>query len=71
LSHFPQFGSYLHKSYASAFELLADYASQDPYKALPRNIINAINECAIQAWDEEKSLADDEIVNDVAPLVFA
>jgi hypothetical protein len=55
----------------SAFELLADYASQDPYKALPRNIINAINECAIQAWDEEKALVDDEIVNDVAPLVFA
>jgi len=55
----------------SAFELLADYASQDPYKALPRNIINAINECAIQAWDEEKALVDDQIVNDVAPLVFA
>jgi len=55
----------------SAFELLADYASQDPYKALPRNIINAINECAIQAWDEKKPLVDDEIVNDVAPLVFA
>jgi len=54
----------------SAFELLADYASQDPYKALPRNIINAINECAIQAWDEEKPLVDDEIVNSVAPLVF-
>jgi len=55
----------------SAFELLADYTSQDPYKALPRNIINAINECAIQAWDEGKPLVDDEIVNDVAPLVFA
>ncbi len=55
----------------SAFDLLADYASQDPYKALPRNIINAINECAIQAWDETKPLVDDQIVNDVAPLVFA
>ena len=54
----------------SAFELLADYASQDPFKALPRNIINAINECAIQAWDEDKLLIDDIIVNDVAPLVF-
>jgi len=54
----------------SAFEMLADYASQDPFKALPRNIINAINECAIQAWDEEKPLVDDQIVNDVAPLVF-
>jgi hypothetical protein len=55
----------------TAFDLLADYASQDPYKALPRNIINAINECAIQAWDEQKPLVDDEIVNNVAPLVFA
>jgi len=55
----------------SAFDQLADYASQDPYKALPRNIINAINECAIQAWDEEKPLVDDQIVNDVAPLVFS
>lgn len=54
----------------SAFEMLADYASQDPYKALPRNIINAINECAIQAWDENKALVDVDIVNDVAPLVF-
>jgi hypothetical protein len=53
-----------------AFELLCDYASQDPVKALPRNLINAINECAIQAWDEEKATVDDAIVNDVAPLVF-
>jgi len=55
----------------AAFDLLADFASQDPYKALPRNIINAINECAIQAWDEQKPLVDEEIVNNVAPLVFA
>ena len=54
----------------TAFDLLADFASQDPYKALPRNIINAINECAIQAWDEQKPLVDEEIVNNVAPLVF-
>jgi len=55
----------------SAFELLADYATQDPSRALPRNIINAINECAIQAWDEKKSLVDDTIVNDVAQFIFA
>lgn len=55
----------------SAFELLADYATQDPSRALPRHIINAINECAIQAWDEKKALVDDSIVNDVAQFIFA
>jgi hypothetical protein len=54
----------------TAFELLADYAAQDPTRALPRYIITAINECAIQAWDEEKQLVDETIVNDVAPHVF-
>ena len=54
----------------SAFELLADYATQDPTRALPRHIINAINECAIHAWDDEMHLVDEGIVNDVAPLVF-
>lgn len=55
----------------SAFELLADYATQDITRALPRYIINAINECAIQAWDEEKHLIDEGIVNSVAQYVFA
>lgn len=55
----------------SAFELLADYATQEITKALPRNIINAINECAIMAWDEEKPLIDEAIVNSVGPYVFA
>jgi len=55
----------------SALELLADYATQDPTRALPRYIISAINECAIQAWDEEKQLIDELIVNDVAPRVFS
>ena len=55
----------------SAFEMLADYATQDITRALPRYIINAINECAIQAWDEEKTLIDESIVNAVAPFVFA
>lgn len=54
-----------------AFELLADYATQDPTRALPRYIINAINECTIQAWDEEKYLVDEGIVNGVAQYVFA
>lgn len=55
----------------SAFELLADYATQDISRALPRYIINAINECTIQAWDEEKYLVDEKIVNNVAQYVFA
>jgi len=54
----------------SAFELLADYATQDPTRALPRYIISAINQCAIQAWDEEKQLIDDSVVNEIAPHVF-
>lgn len=55
----------------NAFELLADYATQDPARALPRYIINAINECAIQAWDDGKQLVDEAIVNNVAQYVFA
>jgi len=55
----------------SAFELLADYATQDIARALPRYIINAVNECTIQAWDEDKYLADERIVNTVAQYVFA
>ena len=55
---------------SGSFELLADYATQDPVRALPRHIINAINECAIQAWDEERHLIDEEIVNSVAQYVF-
>ena len=54
----------------NAFDLLADFASQDPYKSLPRNIINCINECAIEAWDQQKPIVDEGIVNDIAPLVF-
>ncbi|MGQ9555750.1 MAG: hypothetical protein ACUVWR_16750 [Anaerolineae bacterium] len=54
-----------------AFELLADYATQDITRALPRFIINAINECAIQAWDEQEPLITEQIVNGVAQYVFA
>lgn len=54
-----------------AFELLADYATQDITRALPRFIINAINECAIQAWDEELPLINENIINSVAPYVFS
>ena len=56
---------------AEAFELLCEYASQDPVKTLPRNIINVINECAISAWDIDKPVIDTEVVHDVAPIVFS
>lgn len=55
---------------ADAFELLTEYASQDPDNALPRNIIRAINECAITAWDKESSIINIDIVNEIAPLIF-
>jgi hypothetical protein len=55
---------------AEAFERLCDYASQDPVKALPRNIIKSINEAAISAWDVEKAVIHIDIVNEVASLVF-
>ena len=53
-----------------SFELLAEYATQDPEKALPRNIIRAINECAITAWDKGQYIIDTAVVNEIAPRVF-
>lgn len=55
---------------ADSFDLLCEYASQEPTRAIPRNIINAINECAITAWDEQKRVIDSAIVTGIAPLVF-
>jgi len=58
---------------ASAFDLMCDYACQDPAKSTPRNIIRTINECAITAWDStpaKKRVIDDAIVNDIAPVIF-
>jgi len=55
---------------ADAFDLLADYATQDPEKALPRNVIRIINECAITAWDKKLPIIDTNIVNEIAPLIF-
>ncbi len=55
---------------ASAFELMCDYACQDVIKSTPRNIIRTINECAIAAWDSQKGVIDDEIVNEIAPIIF-
>jgi len=55
---------------ATAFELLCDYACQDSIKSTPRNIIRTINECAIAAWDNEAKIIDDDMVNEIAPIVF-
>lgn len=55
---------------ASAFDLMCDYACQDAIKSTPRNIIRTINECAIAAWDCKKNIIDDEVVNEIAPIVF-
>jgi hypothetical protein len=56
---------------ASAFDLMCDYACQDAYKSTPRNIIRTINECAITAWDAQKKVIDDDIVNEIAPIIFS
>ena len=55
---------------AEAFDVLCDIASQDPVKALPRNLIKAVNESAISAWDEKRSIIDLNIVNEIAPIIF-
>lgn len=55
---------------ANAFDLMCDYACQDAIKSTPRNIIRTINECAIAAWDTQKTVIDEEIVNEIAPIIF-
>jgi hypothetical protein len=53
-----------------AFDLLCEFASQDPIKTLPRNVIKAVNDCAIAAWDEKKPIIEPYVVNEIAPLIF-
>lgn len=55
---------------AVAFDLMCDYSCQDGIKSTPRNIIRTINECAIAAWDCDKQVIDDDIVNQIAPVIF-
>lgn len=55
---------------AGAFDLMCDYACQDSIKSTPRNIIGTINECAIAAWDSQKQVIDEDIVNEIAPIIF-
>jgi len=53
-----------------AFDLLCEFASQDPVKTLPRNVIKAVNDCAIAAWDDKKPIIEPYVVNEIAPLIF-
>jgi energy-coupling factor transporter ATP-binding protein EcfA2 len=55
---------------SESFELLCQYATEDPQKALPSNLIHCLNECAISAWDERKPIIERNIVNEIAPLIF-
>jgi hypothetical protein len=55
---------------AESFDLICQYASEDPAKALPSHLIHCLNECAISAWDEKKPIIESNIVNDIAPLIF-
>ncbi len=55
---------------AAAFDLLCDYACQDTIKSTPRNIIKAINDAAIASWDANTEVVDDDVVNEIAPMVF-
>ena len=55
---------------ANAFDLLCDYACQDVIKSTPRNIIRTINECAIGAWDAKEKVINEDIVNEIAPIIF-
>jgi len=55
---------------SESFDLLCQYATGDPTKALPSHLIHCVNECAISAWDEQKPIIEPNIVNEIAPLIF-
>lgn len=55
---------------SESFDLLCQYATEEPTKALPSHLIHCVNECAISAWDEKKAIIESNIVNDIAPLIF-
>jgi len=55
---------------SDSFELLCQYATGDPQKALPSHLIHCLNECAISAWDERKPIIEPNIVHEIAPLIF-
>ncbi len=53
-----------------AFYLLCEYATADPTKAIPRNILKAVNECAVSTYLKKKLYIDKEIVDNISSLVF-
>lgn len=55
---------------SESFDLLCQYATGAPDKALPSHLIHCLNECAISSWDERRPVIDSNIVNEIAPLVF-
>jgi hypothetical protein len=55
---------------SESFDLMCQYATEEPTKALPSHLIHCVNECAISAWDEKKAMIESNIVNDIAPLIF-
>jgi len=55
---------------SESFDLLCQYATEDPIKALPSHLIHCLNECAISAWDDKKFIIESSIVNEIAPLIF-
>lgn len=55
---------------SESFDVLCQYATEDPTKALPSHLIHCVNECAISAWDEKKFIIDTMIVNEIAPSIF-
>lgn len=55
---------------AESFDILCQYATEDPTKALPSHLVHCVNECAISAWDEKQPIIESSIVNEIAPLIF-
>lgn len=54
-----------------ALDQFAAYATQDPTRALPRNILNALSSAAVAAYKAQAPLVSLAIVDETAPLVFA
>ncbi len=54
----------------NSFKLLCEYATTDPTKSIPRNILKAVNECAVSAFLKKNIFIDEQIVDSIAPLVF-
>lgn len=53
-----------------ALDLICQFATENPEKSTPSNIIMCINRCAVEAYNQNKKLIDGDIVNIIAPVVF-